>query len=115
MLDQEIVLGIASSGYSRYFGCKEKKNREFANCLHLVAIDLHCYLTCSMCNTSKQSSVFKKKIGQRKKHGIGIGEVCYSNFIYVLFIWCSLILCISCDFDIRVYLSVHYIWCTTFT
>jgi hypothetical protein len=43
------------------------KYRQFALCLHLTAIDLHCYLTCLMCNTSKQSPVFKRKIGTKKE------------------------------------------------
>jgi hypothetical protein len=43
------------------------KYRQFALCLHLTAIDLHCYLTCSMCITSKQSPVFKKENREKKE------------------------------------------------
>jgi hypothetical protein len=80
---------------------------QFVLCLHFAAIDMHFCFTFSMCITSKKSLVFKNRIGKRKKHGTQIKKVHFSNFIYVLFISCSLILCISCDFHIRVYLHVY--------
>jgi hypothetical protein len=91
------------------------KYRQFALPLHLTPIDLYCCLTSSMWIASKQTLVLKRTIGKTKKHGTRDTKVRFSNLIGVLFICCPLTLFISCNFDIRVYLYVHWFWFTAFT
>jgi len=79
------ILQVADIAY--ILVAEKIKYWQFALCLHLVAIDLHCYLTCSMCIISKQSPVFKKRTWQRKKHGTRIAKVCFSNFILCTIHW----------------------------
>jgi hypothetical protein len=63
------------------------KYRQFTLCLHLTAINWHWYLTYSMWITSKESPVFKKRIGQRKKHGTRVVEVCFLiSIVYYSFV-----------------------------
>jgi hypothetical protein len=115
VVDQETVWCIASSWYRKYYGHREIKIS--ANCIMFA---YHCHRSALLFDLFnvyciKKLSVLKREIGKRKKHKTRVAEVHFSNFIGALFTCCSITLCISWNFYIRVYLCVHWVWFTAFT
>jgi hypothetical protein len=97
------VLNITTKSPRTVFDCAENKTWTIPVAFVPRSHLLICLFPCWMCNKSKLSpTINKKKMGQKNRHGTRIDKVHISNFICVVFLLFSLVVCWYCIF--------HAIW-----